>query len=51
MFTDVDEEKDIWRDKDILKCLSFGNGKVLTIGKGGAILLNSPEAHDWLILC
>ena len=49
MFTDIDNETDVWRDKDVFKCLSFGNGKPLTIGKGGAILLNSREAYDWLI--
>lgn len=36
-------------DEDLFKCLSFGHGKPLTIGRGGAILLNSREAYDWLI--
>ena len=30
------------------QCLSFGIGKPLTIGRGGAILLDSREAYDWL---
>ena len=34
---------------DTFKCLSFGHGKPLTIGKGGAILLDNREAYDWMI--
>ncbi len=30
------------------QCLSFGIGKPLTIGRGGAILLDSREAYEWL---
>ena len=42
MFTDIDNETDVWRDKDVLKCLSFGNGKPFDyLGKGGAILQQS----------
>jgi dTDP-4-amino-4,6-dideoxygalactose transaminase len=36
-------------EQETFKCLSFGNGKPLTIGKGGAILLDSREAYDWII--
>jgi dTDP-4-amino-4,6-dideoxygalactose transaminase len=36
-------------EEETFKCLSFGHGKPLTIGKGGAILLDSREAYDWLI--
>lgn len=30
------------------KCLSFGVGKPLQIGRGGAILTNNVEAYNWL---
>lgn len=30
------------------QCLSFGIGKPLQIGRGGAILTSSKEAHEWL---
>ena len=31
-------------------CVSFGHGKPLDIGHGGAIITNSKEAYDWLML-
>ncbi len=29
-------------------CLSFGNGKPLNLGRGGAILLDDYDAYEWL---
>lgn len=29
-------------------CLSFGNGKPLALGRGGAILLDDEKAYEWL---
>lgn len=31
-----------------LTCLSFGASKRLPVGKGGAILLDSQDAYDWI---
>lgn len=31
-----------------MQCLSFGHGKPLSVGKLGAILLDSQEAYKWL---
>ena len=31
-----------------MQCLSFGNGKPLQLGKGGAILLDDAKAYEWL---
>jgi dTDP-4-amino-4,6-dideoxygalactose transaminase len=45
----VKEDETGFEDTELFKCLSFGHGKPLTIGKGGAILTNSREAYDWLI--
>jgi len=35
--------------KGMLQCLSFGNGKPLHIGRGGAILLDDKKAYDEII--
>ena len=40
--------KDMYRAGQ-LQCLSFGNGKPLEIGRGGAILLDDEEAYHKLI--
>jgi dTDP-4-amino-4,6-dideoxygalactose transaminase len=42
-------EKDMYREGQI-QCLSFGHGKPLHIGRGGAILLDDKAAYDALIL-
>jgi len=34
---------------DTLTCLSFGHGKPLHIGRGGAILLDDVEAYDTML--
>lgn len=31
-----------------VQCLSFGHGKPLEIGRGGAILTNNKETYNWL---
>jgi len=49
MFPEVHESDSGFEEKEFFKCLSFGHGKPLTIGRGGAILTNSREAYDWLI--
>ena len=41
-------EKDMYRS-DTLTCLSFGHGKPLHIGRGGAILLDDVEAYDIML--
>jgi dTDP-4-amino-4,6-dideoxygalactose transaminase len=35
--------------KGMMQCLSFGYGKPLQIGRGGAILLDNKEAYDSII--
>lgn len=35
--------------KGMMQCLSFGNGKPLHIGRGGAILLDDKRAYDEII--
>ena len=35
--------------KGMMQCLSFGNGKPLHIGRGGAILLDDKKAYDEII--
>jgi dTDP-4-amino-4,6-dideoxygalactose transaminase len=42
-------EKDMYRP-GMMQCLSFGHGKPLQIGRGGAILLDNKSAYDALIL-
>jgi dTDP-4-amino-4,6-dideoxygalactose transaminase len=42
-------EKDMYREGQI-QCLSFGQGKPLQIGRGGAILLDDKAAYDAIIL-
>ena len=42
-------EQDMYR-KGMMQCLSFGHGKPLHIGRGGAILLDNKEAYDALLL-
>lgn len=47
----VDSAKAFYRDmyeKGTLTCLSFQAGKILPIGRGGAILTDNAEAADWL---
>jgi len=41
-------EKDMYRP-GTLTCLSFGHGKPLHIGRGGAILLDDVEAYDTML--
>lgn len=41
-------EKDMYRP-GMMQCLSFGNGKPLHIGRGGAILLDDKQAYDTII--
>lgn len=41
-------EKDMYRS-GTMQCLSFGHGKPLHIGRGGAILLDDVEAYDTMI--
>jgi dTDP-4-amino-4,6-dideoxygalactose transaminase len=41
-------EKDMYR-KGTMQCLSFGRGKPLHIGRGGAILLDDVEAYDTIL--
>ena len=48
MFTDIDNETDVWRDKDVLKCLEFCNGKT-DYPQRWCYTINSREVHDWLI--
>lgn len=40
-------ERDMYRPEQ-LQCLSFGNGKPLQIGRGGAILTDDVEVYDQL---
>jgi dTDP-4-amino-4,6-dideoxygalactose transaminase len=42
-------EKDMYRP-GMMQCLSFGHGKPLHIGRGGAILLDDKDAYDALLL-
>ena len=32
----------------MMQCLSFGHGKPLQLGKGGAVLLDDKHAYEWL---
>ena len=41
-------QKDMYR-KGAMQCLSFGNGKPLHIGRGGAILLDDQQAYQDII--
>lgn len=41
-------EKDMYR-KGTMQCLSFGIGKPLTIGRGGAILLDDQQAYETIL--
>lgn len=41
-------ERDMYQSGQ-MQCLSFGNGKPLQIGRGGAILLDDREAYDIMI--
>jgi len=41
-------ERDMYR-QGMMQCLSFGNGKPLQIGRGGAILLDDTQAYDIMI--
>jgi dTDP-4-amino-4,6-dideoxygalactose transaminase len=41
-------EKDMYRP-GTMQCLSFGHGKPLHIGRGGAILLDDVEAYDTML--
>ena len=41
-------EPDMYRSGQ-MQCLSFGHGKPLQIGRGGAILLDDKEAYDSMI--
>jgi len=34
--------------KGQMQCLSFGNGKPLQLGRGGAILTDDVDAYEWL---
>ena len=34
----------------MMQCLSFGYGKPLHIGRGGAILLDNKEAYDTILM-
>jgi dTDP-4-amino-4,6-dideoxygalactose transaminase len=42
-------EKDMYRPGQ-MQCLSFGHGKPLHIGRGGAILLDNKAAYDAILL-
>jgi dTDP-4-amino-4,6-dideoxygalactose transaminase len=42
-------EKDMYRP-GMMQCLSFGYGKPLHIGRGGAILLDNKEAYDTMLM-
>jgi dTDP-4-amino-4,6-dideoxygalactose transaminase len=42
-------EKDMYRPGS-MQCLSFGHGKPLHIGRGGAVLLDDKAAYDALML-
>jgi dTDP-4-amino-4,6-dideoxygalactose transaminase len=42
-------EKNMYRP-GMMQCLSFGHGKPLQIGRGGAILLDDKPAYDALLL-
>lgn len=41
-------ERDMYRS-GMMQCLSFGRGKPLEIGRGGAILLDDPQAYRVLL--
>ena len=41
-------EKNMYRP-GAMQCLSFGHGKPLHIGRGGAILLDDPAAYETMI--
>ena len=41
-------EKGMYRSGQ-MQCLSFGHGKPLRIGRGGAILLDDPQAYETII--
>lgn len=41
-------EQNMYRE-GMMQCLSFGNGKPLHIGRGGAILLDDKNAYDEII--
>ena len=41
-------EKDMYRE-GTMQCLSFGHGKPLHIGRGGAILLDDVVAYDTML--
>jgi dTDP-4-amino-4,6-dideoxygalactose transaminase len=40
-------DSDMYR-RGQMQCVSFGKGKPLEVGRGGAILLDNKEACDWL---
>ena len=42
-------EKNMYRP-GMMQCLSFGHGKPLHIGRGGAILLDDKEAYDTILM-
>lgn len=42
-------EKNMYRP-GMMQCLSFGHGKPLQIGRGGAILLDDKEAYDTILM-
>jgi len=42
-------EKNMYR-LGMMQCLSFGHGKPLQIGRGGAILLDDKEAYDTILM-
>lgn len=42
-------EKDMYRP-GMMQCLSFGHGKPLHIGRGGAILLDNKDAYDAILM-
>lgn len=41
-------ERNMYR-KGMMQCLSFGNGKPLQVGRGGAILLDDDDAYEKII--
>ena len=41
-------EQDMYR-KGTMQCLSFGHGKPLEIGRGGAVLLDDPVAYKTIL--
>jgi len=41
-------ERNMYRP-GMMQCLSFGNGKPLQVGRGGAILLDDAEAYELII--